>query len=125
MSVTIKFDGVYCNTIRNVGPEDVVLEGKKLSVKGISIPITPTRLYDAFYALAEESWYKHGIVTLVILKNGELQISSNASDNAADYFLGRFFELGALPTPHRVRHRIDRVPGDEEYKTGLYVEHIV
>lgn len=119
MSVTFKFDGTYRNSIKNVKPEDIVLRGKILTVKGIAIPFTPNSLFNAFYTMEKEARHKLGTVYINLLKSGDIQYASDTSDYAPDYYVGRILGFGNnSPSFYTVRHVSTRIPDDNEYLVG-------
>lgn len=123
MSVTIKFDGIYRNKICKVNPDDIVLQGKKLKIKGVNIPIVESRLYDVFYFLEKKTRYKHGETTLILLNNGEIKYTSNVNNSSSDYYIGKILGFGTVKTINILFRNVEKTPGDDEYLIGDYQDY--
>lgn len=119
MSVTLNCDGTFQGKIKSVGPEDVVLRGKALSVKGVILPISPSHLYETFRVLERYTRYKHGTLYFKFLKSGDISYAVDASDDTADYYIGRVLGFGSnYPSVWTRIFASSYSPDDDEYKVG-------
>ncbi len=118
MGITVEFDGFYRNSFKNVSPEDIVLDGRTLIIKGTRVPVDQQRLYDLFYFLSEKTSYKHGKVTIVLLKNGDIKYLNKTSNNTPDYFAGKILGFGMMEHYDFLPHSTSEIPDDDTYMTG-------
>lgn len=118
MGITVEFDGFYRNSFRNVSPDDIVLKGRTLMIKDTRVPVAPEQLYNLFYFLSEKTNYKHGKVTVVLLKNGDIKYLNKTSNNTADYFAGKILGFGMMEHYDFLPHSTSEIPDDDTYKTG-------
>lgn len=123
MSVTIKFDGVYRNKIRKVNPDDIVLQGKRLTIKGVNIPIIESRLYDVFYFLEKQTRYKHGETTLILLNNGDVKYISEVNNSSSDYYIGMVLGFGTVKISQTLFRNVEKIPDDDVYLIGDYQDY--
>lgn len=119
MAITVELDGRFRNKITKVNPNDIVLQGKRLSVKGIQIPVTEDRLYDLFFYLEKAARYKHGKVSVALLSNGDIKVNKDTSNNTADYYATRILEFGTDRNHYEMLPRRPYgVPSDGEMLIG-------
>lgn len=118
MGITVEFDGFYRNVFKNVSPCHIVLQGRTLLIKGTRVPVAQQQLYNLFYFLSEKTSYKHGKVTVVLLKNGDIKYLNRTSNNTPDYFAGKILGFGMMEHYNILPRRIEEIPDDDTYMTG-------
>lgn len=118
MGITVEFDGFYRNRFRNVTPDDIVLKGRTLTIKGVRVPVAEQRLYDVFYFLRGKTYYRHGKVTVALLKDGSIKYYCDTSNHTADYFASKIIEFGMARNYDYLPHEIKKIPDDDTYLTG-------
>ncbi len=118
MAITVVFDGRYRNKISHVSPDDIVLKGRSLTVKRIRIPVADERLYDLFYFLEEQARYKHGKVTVALLVNGDIRYHRTTTDDTANYYAKKFFDLGSIESYSDLYRNSHSIPAEDEYMVG-------
>lgn len=118
MGITVEFDGFYRNVFKNVRPCNIVLQGRTLLIKGSRVPVAQKQLYNLFYFLSEKACYKHGKVTVVLLKNGDIKYLNKTSNNTPDYFAGKILGLGMMEHYYFLPHSTSEIPDDDTYMTG-------
>ena len=118
MSVTIEFDGRYQKRFKDVEPNEVVLEGRNLSIRDTRIPVPDDRLYDLFYFLEKITRYKIGKISIALLSEGEMKYTGRATDNVPDYYAEKILGFGVARDYYIIHRSIKSIPSEEEYKMG-------
>lgn len=121
MAITVEFDGRYRNKISNVSPNDIILKGKSLFVKGILIPAMPDRLYDLFSLLEKQTRYKYGKLSIALFANGDVEYQSTTSNSAAEYYADKILSAG-VQRYYRGLARCNVIPSDDVYRIGKQEE---
>lgn len=116
MSATIKFNGLFQDYFSNVNPSDIILCGKKLTIKGRTIPVGDKYLISALGVFACAAKRTKGFVNAVIESDGNMQYTMTCSDYKVDYIATRIFNFGTIKDWKKLDE--DCVPSEDKYLDG-------
>lgn len=122
MSITVKFDGKFKETINGVTPPDVKIIGRKLSVKGVLIPIRENLIFQAFRVLEDATNSFCGTLYIEIRVNGEVKYCDETSNHGViDWGIGKILGFGSTKYwQHISNYRFSSIPDNDTYIEGKY-----
>lgn len=122
MSITVKFDGKYQNTIHVVTPLDVKIIGKRLSVKGSVIPINEDIIFETFKVIERAANSPCGTLFIEIRANGTARYCDETSSHGIiDWGLGKILGFGTSKSWSTIsNYGFPSMPKSDTYMVGQY-----
>lgn len=122
MSITVKIDGKFQETINGVTPPDVKIIGRKLSVKGVLIPINESLIFSTFHVLEDAANSLCGTLYLEIRINGDVKYCDETSTHGViDWGIGKILGFGSTKHWQHISNYIfSSIPANDTYMEGKY-----
>lgn len=122
MSITVKFDGRFQETINGVTPPDVKTIGRKLFVKGVLIPINENLIFQAFRVLENAANSQCGTLYIEIRVNGEVMYCDETSTHGViNWGIERIVLFGKKKYWwHLNNYGSSSIPNNDTYMVGKY-----
>jgi hypothetical protein len=122
MSITVKIDGKFQETINGVTPPDVKIIGRKLSVKGVLIPINENLIFQAFRVLEHAANSQCGTLYIEIRVNGEVKYCDETSTHGViNWAIERIVCFGTIKHWNNLyNYGSSSIPNNDTYMVGKY-----